>query len=1052
MGAKARVLVLVMVFGLALAGCSGNDQSSKDQGAKDGSSGQTKVERSNQSRSTTVAGLKPTSGASGDTNAELNNLDRPTVAPDLESVGNFRPGPPNDEGEARTLVDFKFDQKTFLTGGNRTSFHLVPKNDGKVIDGSDAIPQKDREGDAVISVVFPGEIKPENFARGYVDKEVLSSGKQGNAPMNIGQVADVGEGNATKGPDLVSVTRDADQFLFKFDQPLTEDDVVQNTGGLRLYFPNTKQTGATAVDRTGDPKEIRATFKQIPEGLGLGDVVGGYATQGTVQGQGKEKAGLPNAFDEVSSVGDTGARVCPAPETAGKSGKGDGLTKAPDLMSVGNFRRGPVTDQGEPRTCVDFTFDQKAYLKGGNHTSFHLAKADGSDALDATYVIPDSDEEGDVVVSAAFPGKLEPENFPRGYVDRGVVTSRENGANAGNPFNIEQAAIISKKGGTKNPDLVSVTRDGDQVLYKFDEALTEDDVVQNTGGLRLYFPETDDSNIKQAGALAVKRKNATTLRAYFGRDLPGGKTLDDAVGGLVKQGAVQAAKGSRGGNNGKSAFDEVAPLEDTGAEVCPAPDTTGMSGEGDGPTVAPDLASVGNFRRGPFTTQFTPTTCVDFTFDQRAYLSGSNRTSLHLAPKDGGDALDAADIKPGSDKDGDAIITATFPGKLEPKDFARGYVDKKSFSSDKKGNAPTNIGQAADIGDNNSTKTPDLVSVTKDADQFLFTFDQPLTKDDVVQDTGGLRLYFPNTKQTGATAVDKTGDPKEVRATFKQIPEGMSLSDAVGAFVTQGAVQGTSAGADNAFDEVVPLEDTGAEVCSVKNTGKSGGSNGPTRAPDLMSVGNFRQGPVTDQGEPRTCVDFTFDQKTFLTGGNRSSFHLAPAKGGDALDATNIVPDKDVAGDTIITAVFPGDLKPEDFARGYVDKNIASSSSKGNELTNVAQAEGVSGSEGNTATPDLVSVTRDGGRLLFKFDQPLTTDDLVQDSAGLQLYYETAKKFASERVETTDDPSVLAARYTKEVKLDDAAGALVTQGTVQSRPSDGEPGGPNAFDEVTIED
>ena len=42
----------------------------------------------------------------------------------------------------------------------------------------------------------------------------------------------------------------------------------------------------------------------------------------------------------------------------------------------------------------------------------------------------------------------------------------------------------------------------------------------------------------------------------------------------------------------------------------------GCTGDGSGPTKAPDLMSVGNFRRGPFTVEYEPTTCVDFVFDQ----------------------------------------------------------------------------------------------------------------------------------------------------------------------------------------------------------------------------------------------------------------------------------------------------------------------------------------------------------------------------------------------------------------------------------------------------
>ena len=63
------------------------------------------------------------------------------------------------------------------------------------------------------------------------------------------------------------------------------------------------------------------------------------------------------------------------------------------------------------------------------------------------------------------------------------------------------------------------------------------------------------------------------------------------------------------------------------------------------PTEVLGLASVGNFRRDPSTSQFTPTTCVDFTFDQVAYLNGGNnlnggnRSNFQLVPLGAGNTI-----------------------------------------------------------------------------------------------------------------------------------------------------------------------------------------------------------------------------------------------------------------------------------------------------------------------------------------------------------------------------------------------------------------------------
>ena len=62
---------------------------------------------------------------------------------------------------------------------------------------------------------------------------------------------------------------------------------------------------------------------------------------------------------------------------------GGGTTEAPDLLSVGNFREGPPNDDGAPQTLVDYTFDQPAYLKGGNRSGFNLVPLDGGDELAA---------------------------------------------------------------------------------------------------------------------------------------------------------------------------------------------------------------------------------------------------------------------------------------------------------------------------------------------------------------------------------------------------------------------------------------------------------------------------------------------------------------------------------------------------------------------------------------------------------------------------------------------------------------------------------------------
>ena len=521
----------------------------------------------------------------------------------------------------------------------------------------------------------------------------------------------------------------------------------------------------------------------------------------------------PDATALGPTAGLVTARVSATPPT----------TEAPDLVSVTGFTS--VTQDGIDYTLVTYEFDQPVYLNGGNRSSFSLVPLDASDALDATGIEPDTDVEGDDAVEVFYNGTVAAADYARGVVATGVVNSNCCNVGPANPANINQSAIVSNGGLTENPDVVSITRDGDQVFYEFDEPLTDDDVVQNTSGLRVYFPGADQtSTIPSVGALAVKRDSPTVLRAFFGADLPLSPdgdpyTLGEAVGGFVAQGTVQAVQGSRGGNDGKNAFDELAPLDDTGAVVCEAAPETGETGDRAGPTEAPDLTSVGNFRRGPFTDGFEPTTCVDFVFDQPAYLKGT-RSNFNLVPLDASDALPGSTNQaPGADEPGDRVVTVVFPGDLSPDDFARGYVDTgvvNSALTSPTADNPLNINQAANVGPNTATENPDLVqdqdAVGRQSSVWLyFTFDEPLTDDDVVQSTSGLRVYFPTTSQSstipdaGAVKVKRV-DANTIRAKFKDLPEGYKLRDAVGAYVVQGTVQaavGSRGGNDgkSAFDE-----------------------------------------------------------------------------------------------------------------------------------------------------------------------------------------------------------------------------------------------------------
>ena len=478
----------------------------------------------------------------------------PTISPDLQEVGNFRPGTDvNGNGVVDTYVDFTFDQQATVASCC-SRFQLVPLDGGAPLKALDVV---NGEGTTTLTVAFEGTVAPTDIARGTIDKNTVRVTGTGSETNNPPQAAAINNNGNTTDPDLVSVTKDGDQLLFKFDEAINKDnDVIQNTSGLRFYTQNSKTYNSSQVKMKRGTNNVLRAIYDLPQGVTLDDAVGGYVIAGTVVGNNLN----PNELDEVTPVGDTGAQVCPAPDGAGGTGAGNGPTEAPDLNSVGNFRRGPFTSQFKPTTCVDFTFDQVAYLNGGNRSSFQLVPLNAGDALSGTTnVKPQSDQAGDNIVTVVFPGDLSPSDFARGYVDTGVVNSNPNNITSANPANVNQSEDISPNTRTKNPDLVRVRGgSGSSLLFQFDEPLTTDDVVQSNSGLRIYFPKTDQSStIPSAGAIRVKRVNRTTLRAFYGKDLPEGYMLSDAVGAFAQQGTVQAAQGSRGGNAGKNAFDEV---------------------------------------------------------------------------------------------------------------------------------------------------------------------------------------------------------------------------------------------------------------------------------------------------------------------------------------------------------------------------------------------------------------------------------------------------------------------------------------------------------------
>lgn len=404
------------------------------------------------------------------------------------------------------------------------------------------------EGTTELTIAFEGQLTAANTARGTIDKNVVRVTGEGDDTNNPPQAAPVV--GATNAPDLVSVRQDRNTLLYTFDQSIAEDDdVVQNTSGLRFYTEQAIDYGAQAVEQVDDTT-LRAVF-DLPEGTTVADAVGGFVTQGTVVGADVDGDGTfePNELDETL-VGDpiVGFTTCP-PSTVDETDLPAGWTVAPDLQFVGNFRQGPFTPELEPTTCVDYDFDQDAYLGGGNRTSFHLVPVDGGPVLDGSDMVPEDDEEGDDKVTVIYLGDLDEGDFARGYVDANVVTSNANGDG---PYNVAQADAVSNGGNSDDPDLETISEKSDNKLYfEFDEDLDQEDVVQDTAGLRFY---TKDATVYTASKVYLTNREDVLVAKF---DLPKGVSARDAVGGIVTQGTVAAPDDDGDGTKEANSFDEV---------------------------------------------------------------------------------------------------------------------------------------------------------------------------------------------------------------------------------------------------------------------------------------------------------------------------------------------------------------------------------------------------------------------------------------------------------------------------------------------------------------
>ncbi|MEM7592715.1 MAG: hypothetical protein AAF383_14545 [Cyanobacteria bacterium P01_A01_bin.83] len=209
----------------------------------------------------------------------------------------------------------------------------------------------------------------------------------------------------------------------------------------------------------------------------------------------------------------------------------------------------------------------------------------------------------------------------------------------------------------------------------------------------------------------------------------------------------------------------------------------------------------------------------------------------------------------------------------------------------------------------------------------------------------------------------------------------------------------------------------------------------PTRTPDLIAVGNFRPGTPTDDGNPRTFVDYTFDESAELSGGDGTNFNLVPVDGGPVIDAQELISGD---GTNVYTIAYIGTIEQTDIARGFVDSGTVSRPNR-NPTNPLASADVSNG--GNTSDPDLVSVVPDitTNELIYTFDQEVNIDD----DAGFGFYRRNGREFDGS-VARQLTPTTVAVEFV-DVDVSSAVGATVDNGAVADLQDDS-----NQPDEVLV--
>lgn len=433
---------------------------------------------------------------------------------------------------------------------------------------------------------------------------------------------------------------------YNFDETVSVADIT----AFQLYYDD-----GTLADAAGD--------SAVAEGSSVTVTFGEVNTA-------DEFTRLTVATVDLRAVLDAGGQANPEGAAAiGSASQGQtvsnaGITAAPDLLTVDNFR--PSATAGI--TAVDFTFDEAAFvtgdrgfrlvlLTGGELTGLEQStvagqNGNGTAKITVLFTNPDGGDD-DTSAGGQFDPTISSSSVARGTVDDGTVADQqqsgpvtsstppfttsnpvENNANV-NPL---QAAHVSNGGNSNRPDLVSVELRpnsnplaGDAALYTFDEPvfLDADGPDADAFGpapenFRLY---KNDARFISGDSAQVNSSNPRQVLVQFSEfdasdNVSGGNVLDDAV--FQAENPFAAAPPPLGGTRGPNQQDEE-----------PVTSVNSVGAREPGFTDDPDLTGVALTRpttSDPFGNETQGDYRATYTFDEAFQSSPiANRFLLYLA-------------------------------------------------------------------------------------------------------------------------------------------------------------------------------------------------------------------------------------------------------------------------------------------------------------------------------------------------------------------------------------------------------------------------------------